>query len=154
MDPYDEKLVQYISSNGIDAEHLRFERSCHSVAEAAEAVGGRPADLVKNICLVDSAGNMIVAVVKGEDRVSTSRVARIIGVDAVRIARPDEILQRTGYPVGGTPSFGYRATFLIDPKVMENDLVYSGGGSTTSLVRIAPRDLAAANNGTVTRIRK
>jgi len=154
MNPFDEKLVRYIEENHINAEPLSFSRSCHSVAEAAEAVGGVPDDLVKNICLIDSEGDLIVAIVKGEDRVSTSRVSGLLSVDAVRTARAEEILERTGYPVGGTPSFGYPARFLIDPKVMEKVVVYSGGGSPNSLVKITPEDLSAANRGTVARIRR
>lgn len=34
------------------------------------------------------------------------------------LATPGEILEKTGYPCGGTPSFGYQAMFLVDPKVM------------------------------------
>lgn len=154
MNPYDQKLIRYIEENGVDAAHLAYERSCHSVAEAAEAAGCSPGDLVKNICMIDSNGDLVVAIVTGEDRVSTSRVARLLAVEAVRTAQAGEILERTGYPVGGTPSFGYPARFLIDPKVMERDEVYSGGGSPNSLVRIAPAELAAANGGTVTRIRR
>jgi len=154
MDPYEEKLIRFIHENTIDAEHLHFTQSCHSVAEAAVAVGGAPEDLVKNICMVDSHDAIVVAIVKGNDRVSTSRVAGHLGVDAVRTARADEILDRTGYPVGGTPSFGYPATFLIDPKVMDKEVVYSGGGSPNSLVKITPAQIAAANGGTVVRIRK
>ena len=154
MNPYDEKLIRYIRENTIEAEHLCFDCSCHSVAEAAKAVGGVPEDLVKNICMIDSLGAIVVAIVKGNDRVSTSRVAGHLGVDAVRTARADEILDRTGYPVGGTPSFGYPATFLIDPKVMEKEIVYSGGGTPNSLVKITPARIVAANGGAVVRIRK
>ena len=46
---------------------------------------------------------------------------------------PDEMLAKTGYPCGGTPSFGFAATFLIDPRVMRKDEVYTGGGSETTL---------------------
>jgi Cys-tRNA(Pro)/Cys-tRNA(Cys) deacylase len=154
MTPYDQKLVRYISDNNVKANHIHFESSCHTVADAARAIGGTPEDLVKNICMIDSNGEMIVAIVKGEDRVSTTRVARALDVDAVRTARPDEILDLTGYPVGGTPSFGYSAVFLVDPRVMERDVVYSGGGSPNSLVKIAPEDLLAANGATVVRVRK
>jgi Cys-tRNA(Pro)/Cys-tRNA(Cys) deacylase len=154
MDPYDEKLVRYIREKGIDAEHIRFGRSCHTVAEAAEAVGTTPGDLVKNICMIDSNDALIVAVVTGEDRASTTRVARLLSVEAVRTAAPDEILERTGYPVGGTPSFGYPATYLIDERVMEKERVYSGGGSVNSLIRITPAELMAANGGIVARIRR
>jgi Cys-tRNA(Pro)/Cys-tRNA(Cys) deacylase len=154
MNEYDRKLVDYIQEHGIQAEHLRFEQSCHSVQEAAAAANADPAEFVKNICLVGPQGELIVAIVKGEDRVSTSRVARAVGVAKARMATADEILAKSGFPCGGTPSFGFKADFLIDPRAMELETLYTGGGSDRSLVRIAPQELQRANHGTVTRVRK
>ena len=91
---------------------------------------------------------------KGEDRVSVSRIAKTLQREGLRLATAEEILQKTGYPCGGTPSFGYQATFLIDPKVMEQELVFTGGGSETSLVKIRTEELIRANQGTILRVRK
>lgn len=153
MNEYDRKLSQYMQAHHIDAEHLIFSQSCHSVAEAAQAAGVLPTDLVKNICMLDAQGHAIVAIVKGEDRVSTSRVAKALQIERPRTATPEEILDVTGYPCGGTPSFGYAARFLIDPRVMEKDIVYTGGGSAYALVRMSPQKLMRANQGRVVRIR-
>ena len=152
--PYEEKIKSFMQAQGIRAEHRTFNQSCHSVAEAATAVGGIPSDLVKNVCMVDEKARFIVAIVKGEDRASASRVAQALGVQKVRTASPAEVLERTGYPAGGTPSFGYEAIFLIDPKVMEKEKVYTGGGSENSLVLINPEELYRANQGQIVRIRK
>lgn len=154
MDKFAHKLRDYIKTNGIDAEQLIFDRSCHSVEEAAQAAQVQPEDFVKNICLIDADGNLIVAIVKGEDRVSTKRVGKALGIEPPEIATPDQILALSGYPCGGVPSFGYKARFLIDPKVLEKDVVYTGGGSENSLVRIAPNKLITANNGEVVRIHR
>ena len=54
------------------------------VAEAAETVGTEPENFVKNICMMDGQDSVIVAIVKGEDRASTSRVAKALGVEQVR----------------------------------------------------------------------
>jgi Cys-tRNA(Pro)/Cys-tRNA(Cys) deacylase len=144
---YEKKLKDYIVAYAIEAEHLSFDQSCHSVEEAANVVNARAEDFVKNICLIDPQNRLIVAIVKGEDRVSRDKVAQIINSGKPRLARAEEILARTGYPMGGTPSFGYEATFLIDPKILQKTLVYTGGGSQTALVRISPQALLKANNG-------
>ncbi len=151
---YEKTLRTHMTDNNIPGEHLVFNQSTRSVAEAAQAAGVTPQDFVKNICMIDSGGTLIVGIVKGEDRVSTSRVARLLGVAEVRIATPDEILERTGYPCGGTPSYGYTARFLIDEKVLRKEFVYTGGGSVSSLVKIKSADLVKANQGAVVRIRK
>jgi|SRR3989344_135634 len=154
MSRYEDKLKWYIDENNIKAEHLSFKQSCHSVEEAALTANANSDDFVKNICLITSSDNLVVAIVKGEDRVSTTNVAKALNSEKIRVATPEEILQRTGYPCGGTPSFGYPAMFLIDPRVMEKEMVYSGGGSENSLIKIAAEELQKANNGRIVRIRK
>jgi prolyl-tRNA editing enzyme YbaK/EbsC (Cys-tRNA(Pro) deacylase) len=103
---------------------------------------------------MDAEQNLIVAIVKGEDRVSTKKVGRALGIERPKTANPQEILEKTGYICGGVPSFGYTATFLIDPKVMDKEVVYSGGGSQNSLIKISPVELQKANQGQIIRIRK
>jgi len=151
---YEEKLKSVMKDEGIEGEHLTFSRSCHSVTEAAEAAGVTPRDFVKSICMLDGEGRLVVGIVKGEDRASTSRVAKALNAGAVRMATPEEVLEKTGYPCGGTPSFGYPARYLVDPKVVEMEFVYMGGGSETSLVKIRPSEIVKANRGEITRIRR
>jgi len=154
MNQYEEKLQNYIANKGIPAKQLVLEKTCHSVQEAADAVGASPDDLVKNICMIDSENNLIVAIVKGEDRVSTTRIGKVLNIATPRIASEDEVLDMTGFPCGGVPSFGFTATFIIDPKVLEKDMIYTGGGSPYSLVWLSSQDLQKANNGLIARIRK
>ncbi|HYX50324.1 MAG TPA: YbaK/EbsC family protein [Ktedonobacteraceae bacterium] len=154
MKTYEQRLRIYLEEQHIQAEHLSLDQPCHSVAEAALAVNASPQELVKNICLLDRDDQLITAIVKGEDRVSVSRIAKTLQRDGLRLATPEEILRKTGYPCGGTPSFGYPAMFLIDPKVMEREIIYTGGGSETSLVKISTQELVRANQGTILRIRK
>jgi prolyl-tRNA editing enzyme YbaK/EbsC (Cys-tRNA(Pro) deacylase) len=154
MREYEEKLKAIIQEKDIKAEHLSFDRSCHSVAEAALTVGAEPEDFVKSICMVDQGGRAIVAIVKGEDRASTSRVAKALGIARPRVASREEILDLTGFPVGGTPGFGFDAVFLVDPRVLEKEVVYLGGGSDMALVRMDTSELVRANGGRIVRVRR
>ncbi len=149
-----EKLNTYIIDNQINAEHLIFKSSTHSVEEAAKAASAKSEDIVKNICLISSEKKLIVAIVKGEDRVSTKRVAKVLQIDRPVTANPEFILEKTGYPIGGVPSFGYEAIFLVDDKVIEKNLIYTGGGTDHSLIKIDPKVLIRANKAKIARIRK
>lgn len=150
---YEARLQAYITERAIRAEQLVFQQSTHSVAKAAAAAGVTPQDFIKNICLITAAGELVVAIVKGEDKVSAVKVGHLLGVPTPRMAKADEILARTGYPCGGTPSFGFPARFLMDPRVFELALVYTGGGSETALVRADPAELRRANGAQVAEIR-
>lgn len=154
MKQYEEKLKGLINHNYIEAQHLVFNVSCHSVQEAANAVGAPPEDFVKNICMIDECNNLIVAIVKGEDRASTSKVGKVLNIKTPRTATETEVLEKTGYPCGGVPSFGYDAIFIIDPKVMEKEVVFTGGGSPNSLVKISTKELQRVNNALILRVRK
>lgn len=154
MKEYEEKLKKYIQDNNIKAEHFSFEVSCHSVAEAAQVVNAQAEDFVKNICMTDKDKNLIVAIVKGENNASASRIAKALNIEKATVCTPEYILNVIGYPCGGTPSFGYNAKFLIDPKVMEKEIVYTGGGSENSLLKISTQELQKANQGIIIRIRR
>jgi prolyl-tRNA editing enzyme YbaK/EbsC (Cys-tRNA(Pro) deacylase) len=154
MDKYEQKFNNYIKKNKINGEHLIFEKSCHTVKEAANAINGKVEDLVKNICLIDKNKNIITAIIKGENRVSTKKIAKELNINIPQIATPNQILEKTGYPCGGIPSFGYKALFLIDKKVMQKEYIYTSGGSTRSLFKIKTIDLKKANNAKIIRIRK
>ena len=154
MKEFEEKLKEYMLERNIDAEQYIYENACHTVEEAASAANVSLEDIVKSICLIDNDGNLIVAIVRGKDRVSTSRVAKALNIELLQIATPEEVLDKTGYICGGVPSFGYEAIFLIDPKVMENEFVYTGGGSPYSLTKISTKVLQQINKGEIVRIRK
>ncbi len=154
MRSFEEALKKFMAENDVRGEHMSFAQSCHSVEDAAKAANANQDDFVKNICMIGEGGQFLIAIVKGEDRASTSRVADALGIERPRLATQEEILTRTGFPCGGTPSFGFEATFLIDPRVMEKEIIYTGGGSEQSLVKITPQELIKANHGKVIRVRK
>ncbi len=149
-----DRLRAFIENNHIDCEHLIFEQSTHSVAEAAQAAGVTPEDFVKSVCMVTKDGRVVVAIVKGEDRADRSAVQRLLGLTKLSIASREIMLEKTGYPAGGTPPFGFDAMFLIDERVFEKQIVYAGGGSDRALIRIAPREMQRANGAQVAVIRK
>jgi Cys-tRNA(Pro)/Cys-tRNA(Cys) deacylase len=150
---YFEKLDKFIKENNVECQHIRFDKSCHSVREAAVAANVSENDFVKNVCMIDSFGNLIVAIVKGEDRASRTSAAKALGIQKLEIASPTIMLEKSGYPAGGTPSFGYSARFLMDEKILEKDIVYTGGGSEDALVKISPKEMLKWNKAAVARIR-
>jgi Cys-tRNA(Pro)/Cys-tRNA(Cys) deacylase len=154
MDHYAKKLQDYIEQKDVGAELLFFAESCHSVTEAARSAGASEDQLVKNICLQGPEQELAVAIVRGGDRVCTKKVAKLLGLSKMRMATPEEILANTGFPCGGTPSFGYQAHFIIDQRVPAMPLVYTGGGSVNALVKATPQAILAANSGEVADIIK
>lgn len=151
---FHERLSAFIADHHIECDHLIFAQSTHAVAEAAEAAGVTPEDFIKSVCMVTKDSRIVVAIVKGEDRADRSAVQRLLGLTKLSIASPEMMLDKTGYPAGGTPPFGFDATFLMDERVFEKQIVYAGGGSDRALIRIAPHEMQRANSARIAVIRK
>ena len=99
-------------------------------------------DLVtKSMIFKDDESRTVVGMVPARFRVSASGLGRILNCAPPVLVSPNEAYERTGYPVGGMPCFGYDAILVIDPWVTRKQFVYTGGGSEFSLVKISTDEI-------------
>jgi Cys-tRNA(Pro)/Cys-tRNA(Cys) deacylase len=84
---------------------------------------------------------MVVAC--GNGRVDLGRVGAITGLDGLKLAKPDVVFAKTGYPAGGTPAVGHREKFpvIVDTRVAAQEWGYAGGGQPELLVKIKSADI-------------
>lgn len=150
-DEYTKKLRDYIRGNAVDCTLVTFHESCHSVQAACKATGATPEEFVKSICFMAEDG-IVVAIVRGCDRVSPRRIGDALDVSVPRIARACEVLSHTGFPAGGVPPIGFDACFLIDEAVLELPCVWAGGGSDSGLIKIAPDEIIRHTGARKTRL--
>ena len=149
---YESKLKQFIAEHHIAAEHIHFENTTRTVEDACREANCKPDDIVKSICIAGE--QTIIALVLGSQRASTERVAKALGIERPDIATPEQVLEKTGYLAGGVPPFGYPAVFLIDPTVMEKDIMFAGGGTPNAIIRISAEEIIKVNGGMIVRVRK
>ncbi|MDQ7031050.1 MAG: YbaK/EbsC family protein [Ardenticatenia bacterium] len=79
---------------------------------AARAIGCRPEQVIKSVLFLVKRGTArepVLVLVAGTAKIAYSALGRLFGVGRkkVRMATPDEVMQFTGYPVGGVPPFGH-----------------------------------------------
>ena len=148
-------LHKYIVQKGISAKILPMKGRVHSVEAASKEIGVSSEYIIKTVVFTTPSNNLILAIIKGKDRVSSKRISKAINVEHPKLATPDEARKLTSYEVGGTPPIGIpNAQVFIDPKVMEMDVVIGGGGNDYHLLRIVPENIVKSTNGIITRIRK
>lgn len=151
---YEEKLKQFIQENEVESEHLVFSKPCRTVEEAAKAVGTEASDFIKSIVFSDGTDVPIVFIVCGDDRLDNRKVTELAGVKKIRMAKPDEILELTGYPLGGVPPFGFPGSFFVDGRVLDRESVFAGGGSENSLVKVPVGEIMQATGAEVVDVRE
>ncbi|MGC8983417.1 MAG: aminoacyl-tRNA deacylase [Desulfurococcaceae archaeon] len=127
---------------GIEVEVLEFEGTVESVEKASRLSGEPPSRIAKTL-LLKTEGGYVVAVVRGDRRVSFEKAAQVLGGPA-RLARPEEVKRVLGSEPGAvTPlsSSVKRLRVLLDPALLENEYVLCGGGSLNRLFKVRVRDL-------------
>jgi prolyl-tRNA editing enzyme YbaK/EbsC (Cys-tRNA(Pro) deacylase) len=136
---YSDSLRATLVSKGIWHRFIEFDEPVRTVDEAAKRI---PTDrIIKSIVLVGSDKKPILAILPARSRISYKKIKTLLRVKDVRLAQPDEVLEYSGYPVGGVPPFNRIDRILLDPAVQRNSRSIAGGGDPDKLVEIETRDI-------------
>lgn len=113
----------------------------HTVRQAAEALGVTKGAIAKSVVFI-AEGDPLVVLAPGDAKVVDRLVLDHVGGvrNRFNLAKPAEVLEATGYPVGGVPPFGHPKPLrtLIDERLLEQDRVIFGGGSDRALLEVSP----------------
>jgi len=136
-------FADYVSGHGLQAEIVAPGAHMPTVDAAAAAVGVPPEQIFKSILFQSPAGGCVLVVACGNGRVDVRRVEGLTGIVNLKLAKPDVVLAKTGYPAGGTPPVGHRERIpvVVDTRVASQPWGYAGGGRVELLVKIRPVDI-------------
>lgn len=127
---------------GIDLEIHVFPEGTKTADDAARAVGCPVSAIVKSLVFaVDN--TPVLALVPGDRRLDTDKLAVAAEGSEVRRASLDEVRDATGYAAGGTPPFGHTRPIQVfaDESLRRNDPVWAAGGTPTTVFPISPSEL-------------
>ena len=136
---YSEHLRTTLVSKGIWHRFIEFNEPVRTVEEAARKVSADK--IIKSIVLVGSDKKPILAILPARNKISYKKIKTLLKVKDVRLAQPDEVLEHSGYPVGGVPPFNKISRILLDPTVQRNARSIAGGGDPDKLVELETRDM-------------
>lgn len=137
-------LQEFITAQGIEAEIIHLPARTLTVAEAAEALGVTPDQIIKSVLFLAD-GQAVLAISSGLARVAWKRLADYLDVSRRRLktGTADQVQAVTGYQVGFVPPFGHRVVLrtVVDTAVYTQPILYGGGGETNALLRLTPAEL-------------
>ncbi len=136
-----ESVRAWIETHAPDLEIITVESSTATVAEAAEALGVRPAQIAKTLA-VRAGGEVFLLVTRGDARLDNAKCKAEFGARP-RMLAPDETLGLTGHPVGGVCPFGLARPMPIylDVSLRPLGIVYPAGGSLNTSVKTSAERL-------------
>jgi Cys-tRNA(Pro)/Cys-tRNA(Cys) deacylase len=144
-------LADYILAQNLEAELVAAGVPMPTVSAAAAAMGVAPEQIFKSLLFQSPAGRCVLVVACGNARVDVARVETLTGIVGLKLAKPDVVFARTGYPAGGTPPVGHRERFpaIVDTRVAAQAWGYAGGGRPELLAKIRSADIVRLTGATV-----
>ncbi|MBD3155584.1 MAG: hypothetical protein GF368_02920 [Candidatus Aenigmarchaeota archaeon] len=142
-------LREYLEKKDIWYKIHKKESTVHTADAAAKT--GIPLERITKslVCLTDS--KAIVAIIPGNERLDTKKLARVIDAKKVRICPFKKVHEFSGYDPGATPPCCYENVerVIMDKKILEFETTFGGGGTNQSLLEIKPRDIVKLNKALV-----
>lgn len=139
----DTNAIKWLAEQGVSFEVLRYEFTKVGADLAAEAVG-RPLEACCKTLVVKAAGRQFwVAIVPGDQRFDTRKMAAAIGAARAELAETDEAEKITGYHVGGISPFAMRRRLpmVIEESLLALDKIIVNGGQRGTLLELSTEDL-------------
>jgi prolyl-tRNA editing enzyme YbaK/EbsC (Cys-tRNA(Pro) deacylase) len=135
-----ERVAAYLSSSGIPIEIREFGESTKNSELAALALGCSVAEIAKSVVFVGR--STAVVIISGDRKVDLGKLSKLTG-EEVRMAKPEEVRQRTGFPIGGVPPFPHAEGVLVfpDSTLTRFRHVWAAAGTPNAVFRIASADL-------------
>jgi prolyl-tRNA editing enzyme YbaK/EbsC (Cys-tRNA(Pro) deacylase) len=135
-----ERVSEYLSKSGVSYQFREFDATTRNSALAAQALGCTVSEIAKSVVFVG--GTTTVVIVSGDRRVDLASLATLLG-EPMKVATPDEVRKRTGFPIGGVPPFPHDpgVAVLPDASLTRFAQVWAAAGTPNAVFRIAPSDL-------------
>lgn len=134
-----------LSDEGVPHEIVHLPSSSSTAQLAAEALGVTMGEVVKSLVFVLDDQRPVMALVTGDATVDAGALAGETGAVEVRLAQSGEVRELTGYRPGAVSPVALETDLpvIADPGVFGPEIVYCGGGTPTTMLKIRSADLEA-----------
>jgi Cys-tRNA(Pro)/Cys-tRNA(Cys) deacylase len=146
------------SHTHLDARGISYEQRSFPVdiekgaASVARALGFRERQMVKTLIFETGQGDRVLVMLGGDQNAVSGLLKKALGSRDVRMAKPEVVLETTGYPIGSIPPFhwqpaGFRS--IIEASLMSEEILGVGAGQWGEEILITPADLVRATGAVV-----
>lgn len=123
-------------------------------AAAAAAELGVPVGAIANSLVFVAAGQPLLVMTSGAHRVDESKIATLLGVDAVRRAPAELVREVTGQPIGGVAPVGHPEPIgtLVDVELARHAQVWAAAGHPATVFPTTYEELLRLTDGTAAEV--
>jgi Cys-tRNA(Pro)/Cys-tRNA(Cys) deacylase len=141
-----------LDSRGIIYQVLAHAHRALNVEEAASERGVEIQQVVKTLLIRRPDGQHVIALVRGDQRLSLKKLARIVGVKRLEMAPEPDVPRITGYQIGAVAPVGLRRSdvpIYVDQHILEEQRVSISAGRHDAGLALDTENLIHAVDGKV-----
>lgn len=139
-----DKLIKVLEAKNAEYEIIHHERQIRTAQEGAEFFGIEPGQTAPTL-VVKSEGLYFAVIISGDyGRINLERAAEVLGCAPLKLAKPKEVEQITGYAVGSVPLV-LPLPCILDRGLYRYPMIYGGTGVPASTLKLNPHDLEKLN---------
>jgi prolyl-tRNA editing enzyme YbaK/EbsC (Cys-tRNA(Pro) deacylase) len=137
-----QRVTAYLRESGAEVRVEEFKHGTPTAEAAARAVGCELGQIVKSL-VFDCDGKPVLAMVPGDRRADSQKIARAAGARSARIAGAHEVEQATGFTPGAVAPFPLPRIqqALIERTLLAHPVVWIGAGSDRHMASLSPAEL-------------
>jgi prolyl-tRNA editing enzyme YbaK/EbsC (Cys-tRNA(Pro) deacylase) len=145
-----ERVASFLREVGAEARLEELPEAAPSAEGAADAIGCTLSQIVKSLVLLCD-GSPVVALVPGDRKADTGKVARLVSARRAAVARAAEVLDATGFHPGAVAPFPLErvTSVLVERGLLRHRTVWAGAGSDRHVVALSPSELVRLTRGRV-----
>lgn len=145
-----ERVASFLREAGAEARLEEMPAGASTAPAAADLIGCTLGQVVDSIVLLGD-GSPVVALVPGDCRADTGKVARLLGARRVTVASAEQVADATGFRPGVVAPFPLERVplVLVDLALLRHHAVWARAGSDRHVVALAPAELVRLTRGRV-----
>jgi Cys-tRNA(Pro) deacylase len=145
-----ERVAAFLRETGAEARIEELPEGTSTAQAAADAVGCTLGQVVKTLVLVGD-GSPVVALVPGDRKADTGKIARLVEARRATVASADDVVAATGFHPGSVAPFPLERVrvVLVERTLLRHRVLWAGAGSENHLVSLSPTELVRLTRGRV-----
>lgn len=129
-------VTRALDQAGVPYRFFRHPGQVRSLEQAAAERGQQPEQIIRSIIFRLEQDEYLMVLAAGPEQISWPALRKYLGMSRLTMAKPEEVLQVTGYPTGAVSPFGLPQPMriLADPGVFAPQEVSIGAGIRNATV--------------------
>jgi Cys-tRNA(Pro) deacylase len=142
------RVRDYLRARNPRLNIIVLEENTGTAPLAAQALGTSVGQIAKSILFKTRQEQYLMVVSAGDVRLDSKAIKAAVG-DKVRMANPEEVLEVTGFHIGGVCPFALRQEIPIymDESLKRFDIVYAAAGTAHTALPISYEELMRITGG-------